>query len=271
MSEQSEDLQEEVDTTEEAPQVEEESLQASEETGEEVVETTEKKSRSQNAKQRLRRKLHNEQQARFEAEERARKLEDKFTNIEQKLDKVINPPPLRPSRVDYETEESYEDALFEWRDSSRNSSPVNEPVNAGTSEPQRQEMRDPVSPEVHKNWDNQMADAADKYDDFEDKLISIPRESMTEPMTFAIMESDKGGEVAYFLGDNHAEAARIARLPFASQIREIDKIANRFKPKQSSAPEPITPTKGGDSGITDPSKMSTKQYMEFRRKQGMPY
>ena len=230
-------------------------------------------SRSQNAKQRLRRKLREEQQARLEAEERTRQLESKFTTIEQKLDTVINPPPQRPSRVDFETEESYEDALFEWRDHRKTPSPASEPKFAGQGQPpQRQEVPDPVDTNVRKNWESQMEDAADKYEDFDEKIISIPRESMTEAMTFAIMESDKGGEIAYFLGDNHAEAARIARLPLASQVREIDNIASRFKPKQTSAPDPISPTKGGDSsGITDPSKMSPEQYRDYRRKQGMPH
>ena len=136
---------------------------------------------------------------------------------------------------------------------------------------QRQEAPDPVDPNVRKNWESQIEDAADKYEDFDDAIISIPRESMTDPMTFAIMESDKGGEIAYFLGKNHAEAARIARLPLASQVREIDKIASRFETKQTRAPEPITPTKGGDSGTIDPEKMTPEQYRDFRRKQGMPY
>ena len=61
---------------------------------------------------------------------------------------------------------------------------------------QRQEALDPVDPNVRKNWESQIENAADKYEDFDDAIVSIPRESMTDPMTFAIMESDKGGEIA---------------------------------------------------------------------------
>lgn len=264
MTEQSEVLIED-ETTEVAS--EEETL-PTEETPEGEIETeAPKQSRSQNAKQRLRRKLHEEQQLRFEAEERAKELETKFSTIEQKLDTVINPPPPRPSRVDFESEEEYEDSLFEWRDHSKPTSPVSEP------EPQvstRQEAVDPVAPEVRKNWVSQLETAADKYDDFDEKLVSIPKESMSDPMTFAIMESEQGGEIAYFLGENHAEADRISRLPLTAQVREIDKLGNKFKSTISMAPTPITPTTGGDSPTKDPAKMSPEEWRDYRRKGGMP-
>jgi len=263
MTEQSEVLPED-ETTEVAPE-EEETLQTEEAP---EVEEQPKQSRSQNAKQRLRRKLHEEQQARYAAEERANQLEEKFTTINEKLDTVINPPPPRPSRVDFDSEEDYEDSLFEWRDRKIPSSPVSE--SAKTESP-RQDAVDPVAPDVRKNWVSQLETANDKYDDFDEALVSIPKESMSDPMTFAIMESEQGGEIAYFLGNNHAEADRISRLPLTAQVREIDKLGNRFKSTVSKAPEPITPTTGGDSPAKDPAKMSPEEYRDYRRQSGMPY
>lgn len=226
-------------------------------------------SKSQNAKQRLRRKLRNEQAIRAQVEEENRQLKERFDSLEQKLDPVLNPPPPRPSRVDFDSDEDYEDELFKWRDSSKPSSPVREPAPAPAPR-QAQESVDPVAPEVRKNWESQLEDAADKYDDFDEALVSIPRESMSDTMTFAIMESDKGGEVAYFLGTNHAEAERIANMTPTQQVREIDKLANKFKSTTSNAPEPITPTKGGDSPVKDPAKMTPEEYRDYRREQGMP-
>ena len=272
-TEQSEDFVEEVETTEE-PQAEEqqEGLEAESEAPEGEEEEQQQQSRSQNAKQRLRRKLREEQSARFEAEERARQLAEQISTIEAKVESVINPPPARPNRVDFDTEEEYEDSLFEWRDHSRASSPVREPVTAVPAQAQAREVASPVDPEVRKNWDSQVEDAYDKYDDFDEKIASIPKESMTDPMTFAIMESDAGGEIAYFLGENHAEAERIARLPMTAQVREIDKLSNKFKPTTTRAPEPIKPTRGGDTGSNiDPAKMSPEQYRDYRRKQGMHF
>lgn len=265
MTEQSEDLEQEVETTEEAQETE--GLEATAETESTAVEEEEpKQSRSQNAKQRLRRKLREEQQARLQAEERTKALEEKLTGLDSKLDTLINPPPQRPRRVDFDTDEEYEDKLFEWRDSQSSSAPVSEPSPAPAA---HDVQPDPVDPEVRKNWDSQVDEASDKYEDFDEAIFSIPRESMSETMTSAIMESGQGGEVAYFLGKNHAEAARIASLSPAAQVREIDRLAGRFVKKQSSAPEPVTPLKtGGDSAeVQDLENMSPKDYRRYRNKQ----
>lgn len=259
MSEQSEELEQEVLETEVPEQG------PVEENLEEEAKEEPAQSRSQNAKQRLRRKLREEQQARANAEERNRRLEEKLTAVDQKLDTVINPPPPRPSRVDFEAEEDYEDALFEWRDTSKTTSPVKEP------KPARPAAEDPVAPQVRKNWESQTEAASDKYEDFEEKIFSIPREAMTDAMTFAIMEAETGGEVAYFLGENHSEAARIAKMPLLAQVREIDKLAKKFKPTITQAPEPITPKKGGDSPDKDPAKMTPDEYLAYRRSAGMPH
>ena len=268
------DIDPNTDQPEVLPQEGEPEVPAPEEEPEQQATEDQPQSKSQNAKQRLRRKLRQEQQARFEAEERSKQLEEKFATLEQKLDPVINPPPPRPSRDDYESEESYEDALLDWRDASRSSSPVSGPSARPAQPPPpaaRPDAADPVSPEVRKNWESQMDNASDKYEDFDDALVSIPRESMSDHMTFAIMESDQGGEVAYFLGKNHTEAARIADMTPTQQIREIDKLAKKFAPTTSSAPPPITPTKGGDSPQKKLEDMSPEEYRAFRRHQGMPW
>lgn len=231
-TEQSEDFIE-VENTEESTEIEETLPEVEE--GEEVEETEDsgeqpKQSRSQNAKQRLRRKL-----GEAEAEiQRLKEQSDKIAALEEKLNGVINPPKPRPQRVDFETEEDYEDSLFEWRDSQKS------PVKSVKPEPVKQQESIVVDKEVQDRWLSQVEKATDRYDDFDDAIISIPRDSMSEAMTFAIMESDRGAEVAYFLGNNHKEASRIARLSVSSQVREIDKLAAKFK-TTTSAPDPIKP------------------------------
>lgn len=218
-----------------------------------------KPSRTQNAKQRLRRKL-SEAQAEVE---RLRQIADKVTTLESKLESVINPPKARPSRVDFETEEDYEDSLFEWRDSQRNQKPVVQEQSAVKSDVKPLD----VAPEVLENWQSKMEQASDKYDDFEDVIVAIPPASMTDPMTIAIMESDKAGEIAYFLGKNLKEAARIAGLSIASQVKEITKLESKFSKKPTSAPSPISPAKGTDSRVKDVSKMTPEEYRDYRRAQ----
>ena len=120
--------------------------------------------------------------------------------------------------------------------------------------------------DVHENWLDQVDLAKDKYDDFDVKVASIPPANMTDPMTAAIMESESAGEIAYFLGNNIAEASRISQLSVAGQIREIDKLGNKFTPSTSKAPAPIVPTKGSDAPVTDVANMSMKEYADYMNK-----
>jgi hypothetical protein len=244
----------EVETTEVSTEEESQEL-SQEETQQEEEEH--KPSRNYNAKQRLKRKLQ-------ESEQEKLALKERLDSLEGKLEGVINPPAPRPSRVDFETEEDYEDSLFEWRDNQRSQKPVaQEPVQ------QTPQSNLEVAPEVLDNWETQRYETMpEKYEDFEDKLRSIPRESMTDPMTIAIMESKNAGEIAYFLGTNHAEAQRIAGLSVTAQIREIDKLGDKFIKPVTKAPTPITPTKGDDAPIKDPKDMSMKEYAEYRNSQG---
>jgi len=198
-----------------------------------------KKSRNQNAKARLKRKLHDEQERNALAEEENRKLKEKFTALEQKVDGVINPPEPRPNRVDYETEEIYEDELFKWNSSQS----VVQPESVDNPAVAPQPEGDFVPEKTRENWDDQFDKGLDKYGDFRE-IISNPRLRMTDAMSYAVMESESGGEIAYFLGKNPQEADRIAGMTTTAQIREIDKISSKFKKNQTNAPDPITPIGG---------------------------
>lgn len=245
---QTEDLPE-VETTEvateefeilESPEVEtEESAEAEVEVEvekEAAEEEPHKQSRSQNAKQRLRRKNQDLEAERLRLLEQARVQEERLATLEGKLEGVINPPAARPSRVDFDSEESYEDSLLDWKlDQTKAPVVKQEAPQAPQGRPQLN-----VDQKIHENWMNQLDDMSDKYDDFEEVISSIPDKSLTDTMTLALMESKQAGEVANFLGRNHAEATRISRLSLAAQVREIDKLGSKFK-NTTSAPDPITP------------------------------
>lgn len=214
-------------------------------------------SRNQNAKARLKRKLGEAEQRNQHMADLLAKQDEKFTALETKLDSVINPPAARPDRVDFETEEDYEDALYDWR----------QPVKAETKTDPTDQLpvgqKDFAPVDVRENWLDQIALAKDKHDDFEEKLALIPQTSMTDVMTLSIMESNQAGEIAYFLGGNLPEAERISKMSLAGQIRELDKLGNKFQSNTSSAPAPIVPTTGEDAPLTDVSKMSMKEYAVY--------
>jgi hypothetical protein len=121
----------------------------------------------------------------------------------------------------------------------------------------------------------------DKYDDF-DQVARNPNVPITEVMAEAIYASDVGPEVAYYLGSNIKEAARIARLTPFMQAKEIGKIEAKLASdppvkKTSNAPAPISPVTARSNGspshdTTDPrsiKSMTTSQWIEAERARQM--
>lgn len=89
--------------------------------------------------------------------------------------------------------------------------------------------------------------ASEKYDDF-DEVTGNPALKIAPAMADAILSSDVGPDVAYYLGINPKEAERIAKLPPFLQIKEIGRLEAKVitdppARKTSSAPPPITPVK----------------------------
>lgn len=119
--------------------------------------------------------------------------------------------------------------------------------------------------------------ARDKYADFE-QVVYNPKLPITDVMAETIQESDVGPDLAYYLGSNPQEAARISRLSPFLQAKEIGKIEGKILDnppvkKTSSAPAPISPVTAKASGnpsydTTDPrslKSMSTSEWIEAER------
>ncbi len=84
---------------------------------------------------------------------------------------------------------------------------------------------------------------ADQYPDFE-SVVHNPNLPITPSMAEYLTDSEKGPELAYYLGKNPLKAAEIARLSPIRAARELMKLETDLakpKPKLSAAPDPITP------------------------------
>lgn len=228
-------------------------------------------SKSRSAKARLRRKLQESEAEKARTADENRKLAEKLHALEQKVEGVLNPPKPRPSRVDFDTEAEYEDAVWEWRNQGDLSNSSAETGESGeverkttTEQPTYQ-----VADEVVDKWLERCDDAADRYEDFDDVVSGNPELPISIVMRDALMENDNGAEIAYYLGKNAKEAERIYNLSPVSQVRAIDKIAESFKSsKISNAPDPITPPKGNDNTAgVNPETLSPEEYVKWRRSQ----
>lgn len=105
-------------------------------------------------------------------------------------------------------------------------------------------------------WGEKVAAVADRFPDF-DKVAGDPNLPITSAMAELITENENGPAIAYYLGKNPQEAARIARLSPAQQGVEIGRIEGRVTlppPKKiSGAPPPVPTVSGGGSPSTTPA------------------
>lgn len=127
------------------------------------------------------------------------------------------------------------------------------------------------SHEIAESWQDQMAEGAAKYADFEDVALNS-RVPINSGMAKMIATSDVGADVAYHLGKNLQEAASIAQMSDLDAARAIGRIEARIsapKPRtKSEAPEPIKPVKPAGKAAVDPENMTSAQWRAWRESGG---
>ncbi len=105
---------------------------------------------------------------------------------------------------------------------------------------QQQERR---NQEIARQAQSRLSKAAEKYHDFDEVALG-DHVTITKSMAEAIAESDVGGEIAYYLGSNPDEAAKIAQLSTDTAVgRAIAKLEAKLSttPVATKAPPPIVP------------------------------
>lgn len=189
--------------------------------------------------------------------------------VEQSLKGGGKAPPLPeapvgpPNRNDFDTYEEYLDAKADWK--------VAETLNE-VRRRALQEQAQQAAAQREREWNVRQQKAASKYEDFFD-VVQSEDLIITDLMAGAIKEAEAGPEIAYFLGKHPNEAARIAALSPAAQVREIGKIEARLEltptKAPSKAPAPVEPARGEAAAdvIDLSSARSQKEYEAMRAKQ----
>jgi len=117
-------------------------------------------------------------------------------------------------------------------------------------------------------WGEATAAFREKVPDF-DEVAHNPNLAVTPIMAEAIREAPRGAEIAYYLGKNPGEAARIAALPPVSQVMAIARLELRLDAAQaavSRAPEPIGALTGRGGSAGKP--LDQMSFDEYRRARG---
>lgn len=242
--------EEKVVSTEEVAQETEEPKEATEEPKEEPQEevVAPKKKSAQERIDELTRK-------RRDAERDAEYWKKKALEKEEPKETTAPAQPPRPRLEQFNTTEEYEDALFAWRDTVR--------------ETQEQAKKREREEDEAFNTFNERAEAMRReYEDF-DEVITKP--VFSKEMKNALLLSESGPQVAYYLGTNPKEAARIRSLSPYLQGVELGRLETKVllakqTKKVTSAPAPPTPVGiAGGGKERDPSEMSTEEWMAWDR------
>jgi hypothetical protein len=136
---------------------------------------------------------------------------------------------------------------------------------AQMAERQQQEQR-----EIASTWSQRVAQATAELPDFEDVIASsdVP---MSDVMRQAIMDSDVGPKLAYYLATNPDDAHKIATMSHIGQVRALGRIEAQLEqgtPKSvSTAPAPVKTVGGRSTVKVDPDKMTTDEWLKWRQEQ----
>jgi hypothetical protein len=112
-----------------------------------------------------------------------------------------------------------------------------------------------------KAWADRVNAAKNELPDFDD-MVQSSDVRVTDPVRDAIIESEHGPQILYYLAENAEYAKKLADMSVVSAVREIGKIEARFvrdakesapaaKPVvgKSKAPAPINPLRGAVNTI----------------------
>lgn len=223
------------------------------------------------------------------AEKRAQEAEERAKALEAQLPKA---PPVPELVEPVETDDKYKDEAgnFKWKDFARDLAKFEAAKAVKDEKDKQQQERAAAERTEAETRMRQRFDAVRKahpdFDDMVEKIKGTEADRVPQHVLNYLFESEKGGELHYYLLKNPVESVRISKLKPILALAELGKLeaklaeppaktapsapaepVNRKEP--GGAPAPITPLSGeGTTGIvTDPAKMDFKQLRAYRREQ----
>ena len=207
-----------------------------------------------------------------EEQRRARALEEQNAELLRKVlagDKSpessapAQPADAEPAPESFQTYEEYIKAVGKWS--------ARQELKAEREQAQQREkmLQDNARLVQHLGREQKFAATVPDYDE----VVRNPSLSITQTMLDEAMEMDDGPQVLYALGQNPAEAARIAELTSPRAVsRELGRFAARAampQPRrQTNAPAPIEPIGGGVAQPSvDPEQLDGDAWLKWRYQQ----
>jgi hypothetical protein len=181
------------------------------------------------------------------------------------------PDSKQPRQEDFQEYGAYLEARTEWIADQR----VQQALHQERERNQRQVAQNRQRQTV-QTYEGRLDAARSKYEDFDDVAFA-PDVHVTNDMAHAILDSDHGPDIQYYLGSHPDEAQRIARLSPHGQVRELGKLEAKLSApptkKTSQAPPPVKPVggRGANAGKIDPDKLPIGEWMALANEGKLKY
>lgn len=198
-------------------------------------------------------------------EEKARRelLEAELQKFKSQAEPKAAPLQGEPRLEQFDDIEKYAEAKAEWRKTQ---------ALKEYEQRQRENSNKERTQRISKDWEERIATASEKYDDFEDVVGEI---KPVNPISVAIMRAENGPDVAYHLAKNQKEAVRLLSLEPMDQVIEIGRLSAKLAlqppvaKEPSKAPPPITPVSGTSAAGPEAelADADMKKYIALRNKQ----
>ena len=190
----------------------------------------------------------------------------------------------QPKREQFETPDLYDAALVQWatREGARAATAEFEQRQIEARQKEENDRRARTEEEQRtaqqrlfedssKAFAERRTKAIEQLPDYE-TVAENPEVQITPHMGALILGNEQGPQIAYHLGKNPQEAARIAALPVPQQLFEMGRLAAevaRPKPNVSKAPPPVKPITGTNAAATERSldELSPEEYAAKRTAQ----
>jgi hypothetical protein len=167
----------------------------------------------------------------------------------------------KPKLEDFDSDEEFFDALTDWKWEQRE---------LKAREAQEKEKLTQTKQEAEKTFKETVVSVNTageaKYEDYTETISSLPGDVLDNELAQAIFETDAPEDIAYHLGKNPKEAAKISKMSPLKKAIALGKIEARLGTKTTtSAPPPIKPVKGKGSTDFDPDKLLSENPAEWIR------
>lgn len=187
-------------------------------------------------------------------------------------------PPKKPTPEQYSTYEDYVEALTDWKTDRKLAEAKENFQQEQQARSQEQEFKKNL-----ERYNSRLLEVRDMYDDFDEVFGSAEGEH-PDYVRDAIIDSEYGPDIAYYLAKNPKEYQDIVNSSQVSALRKIGRIEHAItlqnegatattaqkatgSPARTSALRPTKPVGGTVKGTVPPDEMSYSEYRKWRDKQ----